>query len=194
MWSRFKPVVHDIDFIDLFEEGKEYYKGKYLDCGITIPTYTNVESFKTALKEGTALWSYTPPRGKNYGEPMRLGDFRRYYSDAINPIGDYSDKYFAIRATEGHDSIEINIELTVDKDDYYNLTLWDLVAGSSQIPIEDMYLGVYLIKNATGIYYSEYFKTFDTPIGTNSSFTMTLPINYDESGEFEAYLFLSSLQ
>lgn len=193
MWSRYKPVViADVSFIDLWSStsaGKYAYMGDNLDCGITIPYYTDYTYLQTALKNNTGhFWSYTPPTGGT-SAPMRLGDFRRYNTDAINPIGSLPGTFRAVRSGSG-DTVEISLEVNVENGSTYNLGISDFHVN--QTALSEMYLGVYLIPKSTENNQA-YFRTFDTKIGTNRSFTMTLPLTYGDGGTFIAHLFVSSL-
>lgn len=184
MWSKFKPIVIEyINFINLWEN--EAYKTN--GCGITIPYFSHPSDIREALEEGDGMWTYTPPSGGER-EPRRLGDFRRYCPVAINPIGSFEGSYVARRVAE-NDSISITIELTVGSDDPYNLTLSDLNVAGIEVDLSDMYLGVYLVDLNSNNYY---FCTCESEVGTDEEFTIDVPLNYDEEGEFMAYLFLST--
>lgn len=191
MWSKYKPIPFDIDFIDLSQN--DNYKGKDKNCGITIPTYENLETFKEHLQSGEALWSYIPPRGKKYGEPRRIGDFRNYYKEAINPVGDMDDVYRATNDDGKGPKIIISPEINVDKDAEYNLTLWDLALGTTEIPVDQLYLGTYLVRTTSSLKRPYYIYTTAEPIGTDNEVSITIPLDYEESGTFNAYLFLSNV-
>lgn len=193
MWSRYKPVViANVPFINLWSStsaGNYAYMGDNLDCGIEIPFYSDYTKLQTALKNNSGhFWSYTPPTGGT-AKPMRLGDFRRYNTDAINPIGSLPGTFRAVRGGSG-DTVEISVEVTVENNSTYNLGISDLHVN--QIALSSMYLGVYLIPKNTNKNQA-YFRTFNTKIGTNRSFTMTLPLTYGDGGTFIAHLFVSSL-
>lgn len=188
MWSRYKPVViSNVPFINLWDEtsaGNYAFMGDDLDCGITIPYYSDYTTLQTKMKAGEGMWTYTPPTGGT-SQPRRLGDFRLYNPDAINPIGSIPGSYYVTRES-GSDYIEINIELNVPNDSEYNLGISDF--SINQISMSSMYLGVYLVKT-TG---KEYFRTYTSPIGTNDAFTIKIPLDYGEGGTFTAYMFVSS--
>lgn len=80
-WSRWKPVRHqkraDINETDLFN-------AKY---GISLLEYSSVNSLISSMESGiTPIWEYSKPRGGDFNEPYRLGDFRGYKDDAIPAI------------------------------------------------------------------------------------------------------------
>lgn len=187
MWSRYKPVViANVPFINLWDN--EAYKGDDKQCGITIPVYTSYTDLQTALKNNTGhFWSYTPPTGGT-SKPMRLGDFRRYNTDAINPIGRLPSS-LAVTRISGTDYLDLSVEVNVQSGHPTNLGLADFTVNS--INLQDMYLGVFLVRKSGGK--SDYFRTFTKPIGEESTLDMRIPLTYDEGGTFMAYMFLSSV-
>lgn len=186
MWSRYKPVIiSKVPFINLWENNA--FKADGLTCGITIPFYTDYTTLQSELKAGRGGWSYAIPTGGE-NAPMRLGDFRRYNTNAINPIGAVPGSYNAVRIA-GTDYIDINIELNVENGNPYNLGVSDL--SVNEVAMTSMYLGVYLVKKSGN---KTYFRTCPTPIGTNKEFSMRIPLDYGEGGTFTAYMFVSSLK
>lgn len=182
MWSKFKPIVANFYAGKLWENGAYQTNG----CGITIPFYDSPSRIREVLINGEGEWFYTPPAEVN-NAPLRIGDFRRYFPEAVNPIGDFADTYIANRVS-GTDSVSILIELVVDENDSNNLTMRDLNVAGIESDFKDMYLGAFLVK-PTGSYY---FRTSTTPIGEEKAFAINIPLNYGEGGIFEAYLFLST--
>lgn len=182
MWSKFKPVIHT----QLFLDGDGRWKGKDEKCGITIPTYSSASTLRTALVNGSAMWSYTPPNGSE-SQPLRIGDFRDYNAKAVNPIGELFDEYFVI--SDGTEyNIDIQVEIIIGSEDGdYNLTLNDISVDGTKLT--DMYLGVYLVPKSGSGYF---FGTSSNKIGTNDSLTMTLPVYASTKGEYTAYLFLAT--
>ena len=121
MWSKFKPVIHT----QLFLDGDGRWKGMDGKCGITIPTYSSASTLRTALANGSAMWSYTPPTGTQR-QPFRIGDFRGYNPHAVNPIGEMADEYMLTSSGTGYE-FDIQIEIVVgSQDGEYNLTLGDI--------------------------------------------------------------------
>lgn len=186
MWSRYKPVPWDIDFLDDENNRWKGYDGR---CGLTIPTFKDTLNIKNALKDNSALWSYVPPRGKKVGEPRRIGDFREYNRDAINPIGDIPIEILVNRTGEG-ESISIQIESNVEAGNRHNLHWSDLTVNS--VNLADMYLGIYMVRTTTSLKRAEYFMTMETPIGAGD-LKFEIPVDYDEKGTFDTYFFLATL-
>lgn len=182
IWSKFKPVMHT----QLFLDGDGRWKGIDGKCGLTIPTYSSASTLRTALQNGSAMWSYTPPNGSK-SQPLRIGDFRDYNAKAVNPIGELFDEYFVMSDGTGYE-IDIQVEIIIGSEDGdYNLTLGDISING--IKLTDMYLGVYLVPKSGSGYF---FGTSSNKIGTNDSLTMTLPVYASTKGEYTAYLFLAT--
>ena len=76
--SRYKPVSYGKNF-DMTDA--DYYA---VNWGFTIPTYANYPAMKTAVANGDT-WIYNRPYGGS-ASPYRLGDFRRYDTDAQVPF------------------------------------------------------------------------------------------------------------
>lgn len=187
MWSRFKPVViANVLFVRLWEN--DAYKGADGQCGITIPVYSSYTTLQSALKNGTHVWSYTPPKG-GMSEPRRIADFRRYNSEAINPIGRLPSS-LAVTRISGTDYLDLSVEVNVQSGHPTNLGLSDLSVNS--IDLSEMYLGVYLVRKSGGL--KDYFRTNTSPIGTESTLDMRIPLAYGEGGTYTAYMFLSSVE
>ena len=82
-WSKWKPVrsskVVGLTLADL----------QNANFGLSIPYFSSLSLLMSAyydLPGGGADWGYNRPRGLNYNEPYRLGDFRNYEEDALSPI------------------------------------------------------------------------------------------------------------
>ena len=182
MWSRFKPVPHSTFFLD----GDGRWKGEDGRCGLTIPIYTSPSTIRTALVNGSAMWSYTPPNGTQR-QPFRIGDFRGYNPHAVNPIGELFDEYILTSSGTGYE-FDIQIEIVVgSQDGEHNLTLGDIEVNG--VKLTDMYLGVYMIPKSGNGYF---FGTSSSKIGTSDSLTMTLQGSSATQGEYTAYCFLST--
>lgn len=181
-FSRYKPVPSNILFYSLDEWLTSGYKGADGQCGLTIPVYNTPSTLKSALVNGSALWTYNYPNGTT--EPYRNGDYRGYFPGAVNPIGQLQSTYILRTTTTGYE-FDINVEVVVGAENStYNLTLNDISVNG--ISLANMYLGVYLVGSN-----KSYFRTSETPIG-GSSISMTIPGDSGTPGEYTAYLFLSS--
>ena len=181
MWARYKfVIVADRPFVD---DAKRWQGGDGM-CGLNIPEFGSPSAMRTALSNGTDKWSYNPPQGGTT-QPMRLGDARKYWYQAVCPIGSMASSAI-LRSVSGGYEFDINIEVVVQESDL-NLTLSDLSIRG--VKLSDMYLGVYMIpKSGSGYYWGG----SSTPIGSNGELTMTLKGTSGTVGEFNAYVFLST--
>lgn len=188
MWSKYKPVVHPQLFFSLDEwkgingwEDKPGYRGFDGTCGLTIKTYQTMASMQPSLEDGTALWTYVPPKGGST-EPMRLGDFRGYNPDAFNPIGDITTSGIS---QNGDYNIEGNVTFSVEVSTGMpnNLEYSDIYINDTT-PLTDFYLGIYASKGSTWRY-----VTSDTTIGDTLNFTTTIPLT---TGDWKVMPFLCS--
>lgn len=179
MWSKYKPVVSTTLFHTLSTWQSSGFRGDDGKCGIKITTYSP-SSFKTAAKNGTTGWSYTPPTGGTT-QPRRLGDFRGYCSDAYNPMGDFVTNGLI---TSGKVSFQMDMALSGTSST--NLTLDDIkIGGSSGTSLSQYYPGVFVWNSSTS-----YFYTSSSKLGSNSSFNVSVPIT--TAGKYNYIPFLSS--
>ena len=186
IWARFKPVRSKSLFFsqsEWAEKGRSGDFGEAESFGFLIPAFDSPKKIKTALENGTAIWEYMRPDGKVY--PYRMGDWRGYNPNAVNPIGDLANKVILHKTTTSF-YFEINVEVVVsDVESEYNLCLSDFSVNG--IKFSEMYLGVYLKRNDGKVF----FQTGDEPIGNNNLST-TISADSGSAGEYKAYLFLSS--
>lgn len=186
MWSKFKPVVSTTLFysLELWQSGG--YTGDDGQCGLTIPVTTNTSMsvFREVLESEEALWTYTPPKGGT-SEPRRLGDFRLYNPEAVNPVGAITTNGIAEGGTstvEG--TVTFNMDALSGLEN--NLTYSDIkIGGSNGTPLTQFYLGVYAYNGSTYRY-----ATNTEPIGENYSFTVELNMT---AGTWYYVPFLSSV-
>lgn len=184
MWSRFKPVPHSKLQID----GESRWKGEDGKCGLTIPTYSSPSTLRTALANGTAMWSYKP-LAENPALPLRMGDFRGYNPKARNPIGELFDKYMLMSNGVGYE-FDIQVDVLVgsgSEESEHNLTLGDISVDGTNLT--DMYLGIYMIPSSGSGYI---FGTSDSKIGTSDSISMVMQGSSATKGEYTAYMFLAT--
>lgn len=183
MWSKYKPVVSTELFYSFALWKSEGYRGDDGKCGLTINTWSTISSFRTNLENGTALWSYTPPTGGTT-QPMRLGDFRGYNTDAVNPIGEITTDGYS---QNGSSTVEGNVTFSVDVATGMenNLEYSDIrIGGSNGTPLTDYYLGIYAVKGTSYKY-----KTNTVPLGSNYNFTVDIPLT---TGEWKVIPFFCS--
>lgn len=184
MWSRFKPVPHSKLQID----GESRWKGEDGKCGLTIPTYSSLTTLRTALANGTAMWSYKP-LAENPALPLRMGDFRGYNPKARNPIGELFDEYVLMSNGVGYE-FDIQVDVLVgsgSEESEHNLILGDISVDGTNLT--DMYLGIYMIPSSGSGYI---FGTSDSKIGTSDSISMVMQGSSATKGEYTAYMFLAT--
>ena len=81
-WSKWKPVrfnkVSGLTDLDI----------KNINYGIDYVSFSSIENIRTAYNLNQTILSYNKPRGNTIfpAEPYRLGDFRNYEHNAVDPI------------------------------------------------------------------------------------------------------------
>lgn len=81
-WSKHKPVHFPHDSTDAYPD---WWKAQNKQCGLVVPSAVGVDKLIALARGGGELWAYDPPTG-GASSPYRLGDFRGYNHDAINPV------------------------------------------------------------------------------------------------------------
>lgn len=182
MWSKFKPVVSTTLFHTLAQWQSYGYLGDDGKCGLTIPTFSDVEPFKQAAQSGSGLWwTYTPPTGGKT-QPMRVGDFRGYCTTAYNPTGDIVSNGLIV-----NNKVTFSIDVALTGTSDTNLTLSDIkIGGSNGTPLTNFYLGVYVWNSSTSFFYTSANK-----VGSDSDLTISVPITV--AGTYKYIPFFSSV-
>ena len=165
-WSKFKPVVSPKLFIA--EDNDERWRGANGQCGFTIPRADTMASFKSSLEDGSALWSYTPPSGGTT-KPMRMGDYRGYNPDAVNPLGDFATNGISENgSSNAYGDVTFSIDVLDNLEN--NIMYGDISIDGT--PLTDFYLGIYAWDN-TGKWI---YKTNTEPLGLSYNFNVTMPM------------------
>lgn len=137
-WSKFKPVRYPADFTDK----SAYWKAADGNCGFT-PKSTGAYADIPLLVDGTMNgWVYNLPRGK-YGtinEPMRLGDFRGYDSNAHPMVSDF---FVPSQMSNQQTSASFDADALVANEGGTSVTLADL-------SLKNHYAGVVVV-NSSGV-------------------------------------------
>lgn len=181
-WSKYKPTIY---YNQPFLDDDRRWKGGNELCGFRSGSivFSSVENLVTAYKN-SATFVYDIPSG-GVAEPMRLGDFRLYKTDAEAPIWDF---YVHGAFTSSNSASSIDCELydnSSDIDPTYNLVLGDMQHNGASI--SSWYFGVVIVAN--GKYYK---KSHTGSIGSSESITNdTFSVTYQEvanaCGSFSSY-------
>ena len=175
--SRYKPVSYGKDF-DMTDA--DFYA---VNWGFSIPTYANYTAMKNAVKNGES-WIYVRPSGTS-ASPYRLGDFRRYDTDAQAP--------FKMEASNG-DGVSINGTLRlVLSEDLTDIVKWAKFSGYQGTNIQYLNCGIYIPENGY------YFPFTDTNQGLSMNdldwekLSITIPSNLFSTGKtYTAHLVLTT--
>lgn len=165
-WSKYKPVIC---YNQAFLDDNRRWKGDTGLCGFTESSimFGSVDSLVSAYKNRNTF-VYDIPQG-GIGEPMRLGDFRGYNTDAKAPIWDF----YVNRAFVSSDqSSTIDCELVDNHSGInasYNLILADL-------GVSDWFFGC--IIEANGSFFTK--KHTDRIGGSASISNRIISVSYSE--------------
>lgn len=181
-WSKFKPTIYpNADFLD-DDRRWQGYNGL---CGFTNASvfFNTVDALVNAYKN-KATFVYDVPQG-TASEPMRLGDFRGYKTDAKPPIWDF---YINGSFKSGNTSSSIDCELVDNHsglDASYNLVMGNFSVNGGNVA--NWYFGVVIVANG------KFFKKSHTgSIGssatiTNRIFTVTYSEVAKACGAFSSF-------
>lgn len=179
-WAKYKPVIY---YNQPFLDDDRRWKGDSGLCGFTSGSivFNDSQSLVDAHKSGNTF-VYDIPSGGT-AEPMRLGDFRLYKTDAKNPI--WSFDYTGQMATNNSSSSSTFTLLgNGDIDETYNLKISDLaVSGTS---LSSYYFGV-IFTNTSGTVVLT--SKASSVIGTSKSFnpSVTVTASQFNAGKYMAY-------
>lgn len=180
MWSKIKPYkknrISGTTIVQLEEDIKSAKWGLSIAKGESQAsangTYLGKDIEKMvedAINNRLPYWVYNKPTG-GVASPYRLGDFRKYAHDAIQPIRPFP--------TDGVDRINLNatnnyfynvaFDFTPNTDTSGSLKIIELFGeASASLSFKDMYFGVVIINNnrQSGAYQRYYFLTYDGTFG-----------------------------
>lgn len=129
-WAKYKPVRHNFTF----DRPSDWWKAIDHQCGLSVPSAFGSKSLIELARSGQKMWEYSPPVGGS-GSPYRLGDFRGYNHNAINPVRVTAFPTVAYQDVTPNISGAINKQ-AVSSD---NLSLTDI---SGAFPVSDTYPGI----------------------------------------------------
>lgn len=184
-WSKHKPVVLAQDFCQDYDSGAANYnstwwRGSDGNCGLTPKSVLSIAAIADAMDGGMNGWTYRLPKGGS-GEPLRLGDFRGYLTDATPMMFNF--------ITPGTASSQLSNSVIVgscmlNRGNQYLLTFDDFPA------FKNYYLGMYIKqKNGTQARY----KTSALTLGNNGS-SVEISAYGLPAGTWTAYPFISTTE
>lgn len=124
-WAKYKPFKYPKNFNVTDNERSSRNWGLS-----NVPYWDNVNYMADYVRNGSPLagncgtpyFAYIPPIGGT-SEPLRLEDFRGYYTEAVQPYLPYNDSVMMADSTT---AFSITVPVNVQPSQQYNLTLADL--------------------------------------------------------------------
>lgn len=124
-WAKYKPFKYPKNFNVTDNERSSRNWGLS-----NVPYWDNVNYMADYVRNGSPLagncgtpyFAYIPPVGGT-SEPLRLEDFRGYYTEAVQPYLPYNDSVMMADSTT---AFSITVPVNVQPSQQYNLTLADL--------------------------------------------------------------------
>ena len=173
-WSKWKPIRVNKNGAGIILQ--DLINARF---GIGIPSYTSLESLRIAYASEQAFWRYQRPRGTQYNEGYRIGDFRNYEHNAVSPMGGYhvSPEGF----TEMANTKIGGSMLTNTGSNPYEVTFSDLTDGLD-------YIGLALFNQFDQLVRS---SVNPTPKATTVELDLASPQKLAD-GEYKAIMFLSA--
>lgn len=125
IWAKYKPFKYPKNFNVTDNERSSRNWGLS-----NVPYWDNVNYMADYVRNGSPLagncgtpyFAYIPPIGGT-SEPLRLEDFRGYYTEAVQPYLPYND---AVMMADSTTAFSITVPVNVQPSQQYNLTLADL--------------------------------------------------------------------
>lgn len=177
-WSKWKPVRYNT------LTGITSEQLSFTNYGLNVITYTSFNNLIDAVRGSLNTWNYLQPRGMlTHSEPFRIGDFRNYSHDVINPV---------------HQDIVPSVDNPVYKDIYNILDCGLIIEPSTttQISLSDInvsnylsncYFAVALLKQ--GATYTGNWLSTSTVLGSATTVNVDVPINNLSAGTYQLFYF-----
>lgn len=185
-WSKRKPVPLTADFCQDISTSEPNYKANWWkgnngNCGLSIPSYSNMDAVEAAINGGMNGWVHQLPSGGQF-EPYRLGDFRGYDTDAKPPFKSFymPSKVSNLSGT----TVVASFSYNPVSQDGASLALGDFSTLSS------CYLGVKMYNPTSG---RSLWNTMSTTLANSGALEVTLSVaGLPISNGWVAFPFLSS--
>lgn len=179
-WAKFKPTIY---YNQPFLDDDRRWKGDNQLCGFTEGSvlFNDTQALVDAHKSGNTFVYVIPSGGT--AEPMRLGDFRLYKTDAKSPI--WSFEYTGQMATNSPSSSStFRVLGNGDIDDNYNLKLSDLSPSGNAI--SGWYFGI-IITDSSNTVKNIVQSASGIGIAKNFEATVTVTASQFIAGKYKAY-------
>lgn len=180
-FAKYKPTEYQGDF----PIQEQQWHSKDMTCQVNVKLASTLSSLKDMFESGDIGWNFKYWNASTT-YPYRLGDFRKYKSDAKSCI----EEVYAPLALEVASGVNNQAYITVRYrvQDAYELKFSDIQASASGSTIDNWYLGMvyYTSKNST-----LKIITSGSKITSNLNDTVLVTVTSSDTGTFYAYPVLS---
>lgn len=200
-WAKYKPFKYPKNFNVTDNERSSRNWGLS-----NVPYWDNVNYMADYVRNGSPLagncgtpyFAYIPPIGGT-SEPLRLEDFRGYYTEAVQPYLPYND---AVMMADSTTAFSITVPVNVQPSQQYNLTLADLhyinSGGSVVGDWRNSYLCLGLLKIGSTEFYMATGNASVADDPTIGNYPGNAIFVFDRvrhaAGKYKSFLFVSSVK
>lgn len=200
-WAKYKPFKHPKNFNVTDNERSSRNWGLS-----NVPYWDNVNYMADYVRNGSPLagncgtpyFAYIPPVGGT-SEPLRLEDFRGYYTEVVQPYLPYNDSVMMADSTT---AFSITVPVNVQPSQQYNLTLADLhyinSGGSVVGDWRNSYLCLGLLKIGSTEFYMSTGNASVADDPTIGNYPGNAIFVFDRvrhaAGKYKSFLFVSSVK
>lgn len=201
IWAKYKPFKYSKNFNVTDNERSSRNWGLS-----NVPYWDNVNYMADYVRNGSPLagncdtpyFAYIPPVGGT-SEPLRLEDFRGYYTEAVQPYLPYNDSVMMADSTT---AFSITVPVNVQPSQQYNLTLADLhyinSGGSVVGDWRNSYLCLGLLKIGSTEFYMATGNASVADDPTIGNYPGNAIFVFDRvrhaAGKYKSFLFVSSVK
>lgn len=201
IWAKYKPFKYPKNFNVTDNERSSRNWGLS-----NVPYWDNVNYMADYVRNGSPLagncdtpyFAYIPPVGGT-SEPLRLEDFRGYYTEAVQPYLPYNDSVMMADSTT---AFSITVPVNVQPSQQYNLTLADLhyinSGGSVVGDWRNSYLCLGLLKIGSTEFYMSTGNASVADDPTIGNYPGNAIFVFDRvrhaAGKYKSFLFVSSVK
>lgn len=201
IWAKYKPFKYPKNFNVTDNERSSRNWGLS-----NVPYWDNVNYMADYVRNGSPLagncdtpyFAYIPPVGGT-SEPLRLEDFRGYYTEAVQPYLPYNDSVMMADSTT---AFSITVPVNVQPSQQYNLTLADLHYINSGGNVVGDWRNSYLCLGLLKIGSTEFYMSTGNASVADDPTIGNYPGNaifvFDRvrhaAGKYKSFLFVSSVK